>query len=204
MKNLRLVLWAVTALVIVVFILVTLPRKGPSPAPDNFAPIAGFNKAPHFTLTSHNNEVFGSDKRLKQGDYALVFFGFTNCPAICPTELQKFATVMDRLPASDAARLTPLFITIDPDRDTVDALAAYVPQFHEKIIGLTGDSKTIKSVLNGWKVYAAKVNDPQFSEYTMDHSTYSYLVDADMNILALFRLQDRADAISEKIEAIIP
>jgi cytochrome oxidase Cu insertion factor (SCO1/SenC/PrrC family) len=99
--------------------------------------------------------------------------------------------------------LQPIFITIDPERDTAESMASYVPQFHPDIIGLTGSVDQIQSVLDGWKVYAAKVNDPQLSDYTMDHSTYSYLVNKDMEIKALFRLKTSADEIVKTVRAII-
>jgi len=202
MKNIRYMLWGVVAIVAIAFIAMNLPQGGNNEKP-SYMPPAGYNQGHHFALTSNTGAVFNSDVEIADGSYALIFFGFTHCPAICPTELQKFAVVMDSLPAETANKITPLFITIDPERDTVDALNTYVPQFHPSIIGLTGDQKTIQTTLDQWKVYAAKVNDPQYTEYTMDHSTYSYLVDSNMEIHALFRLADSGEKITEAIKNIV-
>ena len=106
---------------------------------------------------------------------------------------------MDMLPEHIANRVTPLFITIDPDRDTVETMQEYVSMFHPSIIGLTGNPQEVHKVLNNWKVYYSKVEDPSLNGYTMDHSTYSYLVDTNMNMLALFRMQATADDIAERI-----
>ena len=110
---------------------------------------------------------------------------------------------MDALPPETAKKITPLFITIDPARDTVEVMQEYVPLFHEKIIGLTGSVNGVQKVLDAWKVFYTKVDDPQFTEYTMDHSTYAYLVDHDMNIKALFRMKNTSEQIVEYIQKII-
>lgn len=195
-------LWGMVTVVAIAFIALSLPQDK-NIEPPTYMPPAGYNKGQHFILIDQNGDSYNSDDKIADGDYALIFFGFTNCPAICPTELQKFAFVMDELPIDLAKKITPLFITIDPERDTVESLNTYVPQFHPSIIGLTGDNDTIKQTLDDWKVYAAKVDDPQFTEYTMDHSTYSYLVDDDMNILALFRLADSGEKITSTIQNIV-
>lgn len=198
MKKLRIGLWIFVLLAAIIFIALNLPEKGKT---DGVAltPIAGFNQGSHFTLTDHNGEIFNSQEQLGEGEYGLLFFGFTHCPAICPTELQKFAVVMDSLPDNVAAKVTPIFITIDPERDTTEMMKEYVPLFHDRIIGLTGDLATIHQTLNDWKIFFTKIDDPSLSEYTMDHSTYSYLVDHEMQILGLYRLKTSADEITDHI-----
>lgn len=202
MKQIRYILWGIAFIAIGIFLITSLPVTNDNDSTvTSFMAPAGYNQGTHFSLTTHTNKPFNSKTDIQ--DFALIFFGFTHCPAICPTELQKMATVLDILDQDTKAKLTPIFITIDPERDTVDVMQSYIPQFHEKIIGLTGNAINIKAVLDGWKVYAAKVNDPQFSDYTMDHSTYSYLVDSDMNIKALFRLKTTAPEIATVITSII-
>ena len=205
MKKFRIAVWILVFWVAVGFLALTLPKdntdqNGQTPA---ITPVAGFNQGAHFTLTDHNGNSFHSDLNIADGEYALLFFGFTHCPAICPTELQKMAIIMDTLPPEASAKLTPLFITIDPERDTVDMMKTYVPQFHEGIIGLTGDTKSVHKVLNDWKVFFSKVNDPAYTEYTMDHSTYSYLIDDTMSIKGIYRLQNTADQMAAHIEKIL-
>jgi protein SCO1/2 len=162
-------------------------------------PLAGFNQGSHFTLTDHNGDVFNSDDKIADDHYAMIFFGFTHCPVICPTELQKFSEIMDGLPTNIADKIHPLFITIDPERDTVKVLKDYVPLFHPSIVGLTGDVKAVQETLKSWKVFYSKVDDPQFTEYTMDHSTYAYLVDHNMTIKSLFRMKNTSDEIIDNL-----
>ncbi len=203
MKYIRYILWSLVLIAFVGFIVMNLPTKQSGDDTPNTMSIAGFNKGEHFTLTDHQGTTFDSRTSLKDGEYGLIFFGFTHCPVICPTELQKFASTMDMLPNDVADKVHPLFITIDPERDTVELMQNYVPLFHEKIVGLTGDVKNVHKVLDNWKVFYTKVNDPTLNEYTMDHSTYSYVVDKDMNILALYRMKTTDADIARSLTEII-
>jgi len=202
MKNIRYALWILVAVALVGFIALNLPQKNTIESLE-ITPIAGFNQGSHFTLRDHNGDLYRSQNNIAEGEFALIFFGFTNCPVICPTELQKMAEILDDLPADKAAKIHPLFITVDPERDTVQTLADYVPLFHERIVGLTGRPANVWPVLDQWKVYYTKVDDPQFTEYTMDHSTYAYLVDDKMQIVALYRMKNTADQITHHIAKIV-
>lgn len=126
-----------------------------------------------FTLTDHTG------KRVTEADYAgrahLVFFGFTYCPDICPTKLAETTAVLDGL-GSDADKIDVLFITIDPERDTPQALADYVSVFHPRIIGLTGSQEEITSVARAYRAFFRRV-PLDGGDYTMDHSTVVYLFD---------------------------
>lgn len=202
MKYIRYLLWAFVAVAFTGFIVLNLPKK--EVIEDTpIMPLAGFNQGSHFTLQTHKGKIFSSDVEIKEGDYALIFFGFTHCPVICPTELQKFADIIDGLSTDTTNRITPLFITIDPERDTVDVIQEYVPLFHERIIGLTGSVGGVHKVLDDWKIFYTKVDDPQFTEYTMDHSTYAYFVDHNMSIKALFRMNNTPEQIIDHIEKIV-
>lgn len=203
MKNIRYVLWGFVGLAFIIFIVINLPEKDTVDNNTTIMPLAGFNKGEHFTLQTHKGEIYSSDSEIKDGNYALLFFGFTHCPVICPTELQKFSDVMDELPTEVADKIQPIFITIDPERDDVAVMREYVPLFHEKIIGLTGSVNGVHKVLNEWKVFYTKVDDPQLSDYTMDHSTYSYLIDSEMNIKALFRMKTSSTEIAEQIQKMV-
>lgn len=134
------------------------------------------------------------------GKFRLVYFGFTYCPAICPTELQKIAGVMKSLGA-DAAQIQPIFITVDPERDTPEILKSYVALFDDRLAGLTGTRAQIDAVLKSWHVYAAKVQDPGASDYTMDHSSFTYLTDPDGTLLALYKTADRIPDIAADIRS---
>jgi protein SCO1 len=112
-----------------------------------------------------------------RGKLALIYFGYTHCPDVCPTDLQAMASALDLL--GDAApAVQPLFITIDPERDTPGHLATYVPLFHPRLVGLTGEASAIRQVARAYKVYYAKVILPDSSDYVMDHSAFIYLLDA--------------------------
>ena len=135
-----------------------------------------------------------------RGRIMLVFFGFTHCPDICPTELQVMAEVLDRL-GEDAARVAPIFITVDPERDTPDALARYLDLFDPRIIGLTGSPEQIGAVARAYRVYYAKVHPPGSTTYTMDHSSFIYLMDGQGRFAALFRHGSPAAEIAGTVMA---
>ena len=119
------------------------------------------------------------------GKLALIYFGYTYCPDVCPTDLQAMASALDLL--GDGGRaVQPLFITIDPERDTPEHLAGYVPLFHPRLVGLTGGADAIRRAARAYKVHYAKVVLPELSDYAMDHSAFIYLVNADGEYLGFF------------------
>lgn len=124
------------------------------------------------------------------GRYKLIYFGFTYCPAICPTELQKITAVLAQLPQEIAVQIQPLFITVDPQRDTVAAMADYVSLFHEKLIGLTGTQAQIDVAKKAYRVYARPVQEEGMNDYTVDHSSYIYFMSPDDQLLGMYRIQD--------------
>lgn len=131
--------------------------------------------------------------------YKLIYFGFTYCPTICPTELQKISRALQNLSPEQSAKIQPLFITIDPERDTVAVLKKYIELFDYNLMALTGSPEQIEAVKKAYKVYAAKV--PQGEDYTMDHSSFIYFMSPDDQLLAIFRSDDTAKIMSEKISA---
>ncbi len=110
-----------------------------------------------------------------RGRYMLVFFGYTRCPDFCPTGLQAMAETLDAL-GKDAQKIQPIFITIDPDRDTPKVLKDYVPNFHARLIGLSGSDAQIAKAAKAYKVYYARAGKPGDKDYSMDHSTFTYLM----------------------------
>ncbi|MDB5490176.1 MAG: SCO1/SenC family protein [Micavibrio sp.] len=151
-----------------------------------------------FSLVDQHGKPF-TDKNLL-GHYTLAYFGFTFCPAICPTELQRINVILKNLgPAGE--KILPLFITIDPERDTQEAMATYVAQFNPRLTGLTGTRAQVDEALKAYKVYARKVQDPKMSDYTMDHSSYLYLIRPDGKIDLFFGPDAKASEIAEKIRA---
>lgn len=152
-----------------------------------------------FTLTSHDGRVV-SDADF-QGKYRLVLFGYTFCPDICPTELQTMAQAMD-LMGDSGADVQPLFITIDPARDTAPVLAEYVALFHPSIIGLTGTEAQIAAVAKEYRVYYARSQgEPDPTQYLMDHSTFSYLMAPDGSFITVFAKGATPEQMVEAITA---
>jgi cytochrome oxidase Cu insertion factor (SCO1/SenC/PrrC family) len=135
-----------------------------------------------FSLVDHTGTA-RTDTHFR-GKLMLVYFGFTFCPDVCPTDLQAIGQAMERLGAA-AESVQPLFVTLDPERDTPQRLAGYVTFFHSRLVGLTGDDQAIAQAAKAYKVYYAKVPTSAGS-YTVDHSGYVYLMDRDGKYLGFF------------------
>jgi protein SCO1/2 len=130
-----------------------------------------------FTMTDHTGKRV-TDKDFL-GKYMLVFFGFTYCPDVCPTELQVMSAALDEL-GELASRIQPVFVTIDPARDTPQVMREYVASFHPSTIGLTGSEADVAAMAAAYRVYYARQPAKQGdSDYLMDHSTILYLMGPD-------------------------
>lgn len=167
-------------------------------------PIAGLEIGGPFSLTDHTGKDVSEKDYADQ--YKLIYFGFTYCPAICPTELQKVSRVTKALEKNNpdiAEVFQPLFVTVDPERDTVEVMKDYVGLFHPKLIGLTGTQPQIDFITKAYRIFARKVEDPDSDDpaedYTMDHSSYLYLMGPDNKLLGLYRMEDDADYIYDDI-----
>ena len=129
-----------------------------------------------FELTDHTGKQVSDKDYL--GKFMLVYFGFTYCPDICPTELQQIAGALDIIGDKRRKQITPLFVTIDPERDTRELMASYVENFHPDLVGLVGTSEQIKKMGKTYRVYFRKVMDKDSPDgYTMDHSSIVFLMD---------------------------
>lgn len=137
-----------------------------------------------FALTDQTGKV-RTDADFR-GQLMLVYFGFTYCPDICPTDLQQIGLAMEQL-GDDAKNVQPLFITLDPERDTADHLAQYVPLFHPRLIGLTGSIESVQKAADAYRVYYKRVaTGTKPDDYTVDHSAFIYLIDRDGKYLGFF------------------
>ena len=126
-----------------------------------------------FALTDHTGKR-RTDAEFR-GKLLVIYFGYSYCPDICPADLTAISLALDRLGAA-ADAVQPIFITLDPERDTAAHLAEYVPLFHPRLIGLTGNAEDIRNVALAYKVYYAKY-PPGRPDYVIDHSSFVYLVD---------------------------
>ena len=120
-----------------------------------------------------------------RGKLLLIYFGFTYCPDICPADLQNIGLALDQLGAA-GDKVQPLFITVDPERDTPEHLAQYVQMFHPRLIALTGDAAAILAAADAYKVYYAKVPYQRGDGYTVDHTAFIYLMGTDGKYLGFF------------------
>jgi len=128
-----------------------------------------------FELTNHRGII--NTQEDFAGRWMLIFFGFTNCPDICPTTLAEVAAVMNML-GTDTKKVQPIFITIDPERDTRAALAEYVPLFDADIIGLTGSPNQITTTSKIFPIYFERIKEATAPDgYTMGHTSHLFLFD---------------------------
>jgi len=167
-------------------------------------PVAGLEIGGAFSLTDHLGNAV-TEKTYAE-NYKLIYFGFTFCPAICPTELQKLSRVTTALEKNNpefAKTFQPIFITVDPTRDTVATMKDYVSLFHKKLIGLTGTQPQIDFITKSYRIFARKIIDPDSDtpneDYNIDHSSYLYFMSPDDKLLGLYRMDDDADYIYNDI-----
>ena len=149
-----------------------------------------------FALIDHVGRA-RTDKDFR-GKLMLVYFGFTYCPDVCPADLQSIGLALDRLGES-SARVQPLFITVDPERDTPQHLAEYLTMFHPRLIGLTGDAAAIRQAADAYKVYYAKVMNQKGDDYTVDHTAFIYLMGDDGKYLGFFPPGTDAERMADMI-----
>ena len=166
------------------------------------SPIASTNNAKAliggpFNLIDHNGQPVS--EKSYQGKLMLVYFGYSFCPDVCPGDLQVISNAMDIL-KNKGQDVQPLFITVDPERDTVKQLSAYVPYFHDRLIGLTGSKEQIKRAAKAYRVYYSKtiVEDSDL-KYLMNHSSIVYLMDKTGQFLTHFPHGTKPETMAETI-----
>nr|ODO02394.1 hypothetical protein L204_01128 [Cryptococcus depauperatus CBS 7855] len=152
-----------------------------------------------FTLTTHNGEVF-TEQDLK-GRWSLVYFGFTHCPDICPEELDKMGEAVEMVDKATGKEIvTPIFITVDPARDTLSQVKKYVQEFHPRMIGLIGDYEAIKNTCKKYRVYFSTPPDATATDdYLVDHSIFFYLMDPLGQFVDAFGKATEASQVAEKV-----
>jgi protein SCO1/2 len=131
-----------------------------------------------------------------KGEPFLVYFGYTNCPDVCPTTLAQISDVLAKMPGK---RIRALFITIDPERDSAQSLRDYLQSFDSRIIGLSGDADAIANVEKGYRVYARK-GPPENGGYSMDHSSIIYLMDKNGGFVEAFNLERKPEESAKELE----
>ena len=198
----------VAALVGVFALLAALDARGPgaseATASGSGAPVRVSGRADvggPFELVKHTGEtVTEQDFR---GRPMLVYFGFTYCPDICPMSLQILDAALAELPEEDAARFQTVLISVDPERDTPEALAQYVdtPAFPDGLVGLTGTPEQIRAAADAYRVYYARIEDDRSTAgYTMDHTNVIYLMDSEGELVDVFTHGAAPDVIAARLK----
>lgn len=164
------------------------PRQGPSAGASRIGgPLTG--------LTNHHGKAH-SDESLR-GEFVALYFGFAFCPDICPDELEKIAEAVDLVEKRTGHRVQPVFVTIDPERDSVAELAEYCPEFHPRLLGLTGATDKVKEVAKKWRVYYNKTDDTE--DYLVDHSIITYFLYPDGNFATFFGKNSTSNEMAERM-----
>jgi len=152
-----------------------------------------------FRLVDQNGKTV-TDADLK-GKWSLIYFGYTHCPDACPTALNDIAIALDELGPQRAA-VRPVFITVDPERDTPEVLKAYVTSFDAPILALTGTPEEIAQAAKGYRVYYAK-HPEAGGDYSMDHSSVIYVMDPQGRFTASFTQENSPEEIAERLKKLL-
>ena len=171
-------------------------------------------EAPKFRSTDITGADFGKELALNghdgkarkladfRGKLVVLFFGYTHCPDICPTTLADMAAVMKAL-GPDAERVQVLFVTVDPERDTAEVLAQYVPAFDAHFLGLSGDAAATQSAAKEFKIFFEKRPGGAPGTYTVDHSAQSYVLDAQGRLRLLVRQERIAQDLAQDLRTLM-
>jgi len=166
----------------------------------NNTDLTGLDYAKDFQLTDHN----GKARTLAdfKGKLVVMFFGYTQCPDVCPTTMVEMAEVMQKMGA-DADKVQVIFVTIDPERDTQALLASYVPNFDKRFLGMYGDAAATAKVAKDFKVFYQKVPGKTPGSYTMDHTAGSYVFDTEGHIRLFLRHGQGAEPIAQDLKHLL-
>jgi protein SCO1 len=162
--------------------------------------ITGLAYAKDFAMTDH----LGKPRTLAdyRGKVTIIFFGFVFCPDVCPSTLATYNEVMGKL-GKDADKVQVLFVTVDPERDTQDKLALYVPAFNKSFVGLRGDAAATAAIAKEFRVIYQKSPGKTPDTYTVDHTTNAFVYDAQGRVRLLFKHQQPSDQLVGDLKQLI-
>ena len=162
--------------------------------------VTGANYAQTFTLNDHN----GNARNLTdfKGKVVVLFFGYTQCPDVCPTSLNELVRVKQLL-GKDGDRLQGVFVTVDPERDTAEMLKAYMGNFDESFVAFVPTAEQLKAVSKTFKIYYKKVEGQTPTSYTMDHSAGSYVYDTNGQLRLFSRYGTGAEVLADDIRVLL-
>lgn len=170
-------------------------------APPAEPPLAGATIGGPFELIGPDGSTVTWDQF--RGQYTIVYFGFAYCPDICPTDMQRTAQGLNTFTDANpelGAKIQPIFVTVDPERDTPEVVAEFTSAFSDRIIGLTGSAEQIKAAADAFRVYYQRGEDQPGGGYLVDHTNITYLFDPAGEPMATLPTDEGADAVAAELE----
>lgn len=192
----RVLIPAIIAMGTLLLLLMFMPGLRPVPRPPVATVSGTADIGGAFTLVDQKNNVVTSENL--KGKYALVYFGFTNCPDICPLSLQTMTLALD-IAGPIGEPVTPIFITVDAERDTPQVMGDYIANFHPRFLALTGTPDQVTQAANAYRVYFQKAKEEMPGDYLMDHSGFLYFMDPQGTYITHFKPDNTAEQIAARI-----
>jgi len=175
-------------------------QRGPAKAAFQGVDLTGAEYAQDLKLP----DIDGRERSLGdfKGKVLVIFFGYTQCPDVCPTTMQELAQVKKAL-GPDGERVQGIFVTVDPERDTPELLRAYLASFDKSFVALRGSPEQVKEAAKAFKVFFAKVPGKQEGSYTVDHTAASFLFDTAGRVRVFSRYGSGAQALTEDLKILL-
>ena len=191
--------WIICFIALTAFVVLrvtTQPPQTRSSIPDI---VAASDLGGEFALTDQNGKTVTN--KSWPNKYLLIYFGFTHCPDICPVGLSRMTDALKKLPDDQRAKIQPIFITVDPARDTPQAIKEYAALFDKNLVALTGTEEQINHVKKLYRVYAQK--DGTGDDYMVNHSGYTYLMTPDEKLAGLYPHESTADEVAANLKKVL-
>ena len=199
LKAIRYVVWAAVVVLAGVILWFTLVNRD-STGPGGSGGIVAASIGGPFQLVDQKGATV--TEAALQGHPSALFFGYTYCPDVCPTTLADMTIWLKDLgPGGD--KLTFYFVTVDPERDTQELMAAYLEAFDPRIVGLTGPRPAIDAMLKEYRVYSRKIEGTDGAPYSMDHTASVYLLDDKAQFVGTVDYQEKSEAVMAKLKRLV-
>ena len=197
MRNIRRVLYGLIP--VVALIGLAAWWWGPDRAVRIIEDVSAVSVGGPFEMRDHRGAVV--TEKVLLGRYALIYFGYTGCLDVCPTELNTMSGAIDALPADIGENVVPVFVTVDPARDTVEVLKSYVAAFHPRMVGLTGTDAQVAAIKKVYRVYSGSLEKDDDGFYLVDHSTFIFLMGLDGRFIEIMRPQLSIEDMTKRLRS---